>query len=189
MNSNGPLKLWYQGTINPSQIPLTIIDSIAQTIGVELAFVGFGRDEYVKEILERSKSLGISDRVLFLGTPATRAELYDLSRNRHVGLVLFEIPFRDSMAGASQKPFEYMAAGMALLVPDVAEWNSFAIQRGYGLGCLPNNVSNLAQTLRTLHDNRQMVLEMGRRARGRILQEWNYECLFSPVVDLMEQDT
>jgi glycosyltransferase involved in cell wall biosynthesis len=157
------------------------------TKNVELSFVGYGAKDYVNQLLDRIKTLGIEQRVKYLGTPSTREELYHVSRGSHVGLVLFQIPFRDSMAGASQKPFEYMAAGMMLMVPELPEWDSFAVQTGFGIACLPHDVSNIIEKLQFLQNNRALVEGMRIKARERILHGWNYENFFLPVVETVER--
>jgi len=186
---DGTLRLWYQGALGPGQLPLSIVDAIAMTDGVEFAFAGyetFGTGSFVQQLLSRAESLGVSDRVRYVGTPATRDDLYAASKGADVGLVLFEIPFRDVMAGASQKPFEYMAAGMAMLVPDLPEWERFTVSEGFGRSCLPNQPESIARELAFFRDNRVKTREMGTAAQTRIRTNWNYESQFKPVVELLE---
>ena len=168
------------------QFPFSILDAVRATPNVELSFVGFGNDDYIMQLIDRIKELGLESRVKYLGTPATREEMFRCSRGSHVGLILFEIPFRDSMAGASQKPFEYMAAGMALMVPDLPEWNSFAVQPGVGVSCLPHDAEDISSKIRFLQSNRDLVEQMRMKARECIMGGWNYENFFLPVVETVE---
>jgi len=188
-DSDGPLRLWYQGGLGPGQLSFSIVDAIAMTDGVEFSFAGYetlSTGSFVEQLLARAESLGVSDRVTYVGTPATREELYTYAKGANVGLALFEIPFRDVMAGASQKPFEYMAAGMAMLVPDLPEWDRFAVSEGFGLSCFPAQPESIASQLVYFRDNRDHTGKMGTAAQSRVRESWNYECMFEPVFDLLD---
>ena len=186
-----PLRLWYQGALGEGQFPLEIVDALKQVDGVELRYVGYntGTQKYDAKIQERAKELGIQDRVRYLGSPQTREELLNLSHGSHVGLALFSIPFRDPMAGASQKPFEYLARGMAVLVPDTKEWRHFIINNGLGRGCNPGDPASIAAVLTSLRDNIVETVEMGARGHQKVLQSWNYENLLIPLVNCIEEST
>lgn len=184
-----PLRIWYQGALGEGQLPVHILDALAQVPGVTLSFVGYetiGNAGFVERFLERARQLGIADRVAYLGTPASRGELYELSEGMDVGLATFRIPFRDPMAGASQKPFEYMAAGMALLVPDIDEWNRFIQHGRFGLSCDTNSSESIARALTQFDSDRQRLNLMRTAAQQQVLTSWNYESSFRPVVELME---
>ena len=90
------------------------------------------------------------------------------------------------MAGASQKPFEYMAAGMAMLVPDLPEWILFTVQEKFGRVCLPDQPESIALQLRHFRDHRADTKDMGVAAQRRVRETWNYETQFRPVVELLE---
>lgn len=187
-----PLCLWYQGSLHPGQLAKSVVDAIAKVPETQLKFVGFSSPawkHYPDELESRADELGIGDRVEYLGTPATRDELYERSAVGHVGLILFKVPFRDPMAGASQKAFEYMAAGMPLLVPDIPEWNRFAVDNGFGRSCDPADPSSIAHQLRWFVDNPVETREMGRNCRRQVLEEWNFERVFQPVIELLSSHT
>jgi hypothetical protein len=40
-----------------------------------------------------------------------------------------------AMAGASNKPFDYLACGVPLLVSDLLDWRMMFVKPGYGLAC------------------------------------------------------
>ncbi len=183
-----PLCLWYQGAINAGQFPETLAEAVASVPDVILKFVGFSSaawKDYPSKIIDRAQELGAVNRVQYLGTPATREELYKLSEAGHVGLILFKIPFRDPMAGASQKAFEYMAAGMPLLVPDIPEWQRFVVDNGFGRACDPGDPDSIAEQIRWFVEHAAEAKQMGIQARKKIVEEWNYENLFQPVISVL----
>ena len=51
------------------------------------------------------------------------------------------------MAGASNKPFDYMAAGLALLVSDQPDWRAMFVEPGYARACDPTDPSSIATSL------------------------------------------
>ena len=44
-----------------------------------------------------------------------------------------------NMVGASNKPFDYMACGLPLLVTDLPEWTSTFVEPGYARACNPDD--------------------------------------------------
>ncbi|OLE34357.1 MAG: hypothetical protein AUI36_27970 [Cyanobacteria bacterium 13_1_40CM_2_61_4] len=53
-----------------------------------------------------------------------------------------------TMTGASKKPFDYLAFGLALLVSEVPEWKKMFVEPGYGLACEPEDPESIARQLR-----------------------------------------
>ena len=86
-----------------------------------------------------------------------------------------------AMAGASNKPFDYLACGLALLVSDLPEWRELFVKPGYGLACHPRDPESIARQLRWFVEHPIETRSMGAEGRRRILLEWNYEKQFLPV--------
>ena len=79
------------------------------------------------------------------------------------------------MVGASNKPFDYMANGLALLVSDVAEWRQTFVGAGYGIASDPDDPASLANALHWLAEHPAETRAMGERGRQQIANCWNYE--------------
>jgi spore maturation protein CgeB len=86
-----------------------------------------------------------------------------------------------AMAGASNKPFDYLACGLALLVSDLPDWRRMFVKQGYGLACNPDLAENIAQMLHWYVEHPEETRQMGEQGRQRILSDWNYESQFAPV--------
>ena len=185
--------LWYHGSLTPSQFPPTVIHALAQLPpNVTLRFAGYetiGHSGYVNELLQLAGQLGVADRVRYLGTPPSRRELFALARQADVGLVLFDRQFREPMAGASNKPFDYLACGLALLVTDTAEWEKMYAAAGYAQSCDPHDPEAIAAAVRWFLERPGEARTMGEAGRLRLEAEWNYETQFQPVADLMSVPT
>ncbi|MHB2020127.1 MAG: glycosyltransferase family protein, partial [Candidatus Xenobia bacterium] len=88
-----------------------------------------------------------------------------------------------TMAGASNKAFEYLAAGLGLLVSDRPEWVTMFVAPGYALACDPRSPDSIATSIRRFMDDPMMLHEMGERGRQRVAAEWNYERQFKTVAE------
>jgi glycosyltransferase involved in cell wall biosynthesis len=103
-----------------------------------------------------------------------------------VGLALLPKGSRDladeTMVGASNKPFDYMASGLALLVSDLPVWRATFVESGYGLACDSEDPKSLAEALRWFDEHREAMRQMGERGRCRVLDDWNYDSQFAPVM-------
>jgi hypothetical protein len=87
-----------------------------------------------------------------------------------------------SMVGASNKPFDYFASGLATLVSDLSDWRQAYVEPGYGLACRPDQPESIAASLRWCLEHPDETRTMGERGRQMVLTEWNYETRFSPVL-------
>jgi spore maturation protein CgeB len=93
------------------------------------------------------------------------------------------------LPGASNKAFDYLAAGLALIVPDRIEWQQMYVEPGYALACSPNDPASLASVLHWCLEHSDKLRAMGERGRQRILSEWNYDQQFQPVLEYIEHFT
>jgi glycosyltransferase involved in cell wall biosynthesis len=89
------------------------------------------------------------------------------------------------MVGASNKPFDYLAAGLTLLVSDLPDWRRAYVESGYGLACDPADPGSIAAALAWLIDHPREVRAMGEAGRQRIRTDWNYERTFGPVLEVL----
>jgi len=182
--------LWYHGSLNGQQLPLTVIDALALLPScTRMRFAGYetlGHVGFVKQFLGRARELGIGERVEYVGTPSTRRGLYALAAKADVGLALFPRSFREPMAGASNKPFDYLACGLSLLLTESAEWSEFYHTAGCGRLTSPDSSEAIATTLRAMLDNPDQTRAMGAAGQRRVLDDWNYETQFEPVRRLLD---
>jgi spore maturation protein CgeB len=91
----------------------------------------------------------------------------------------------ESMAGASNKPYDYLACGLALLVSSRTDWEEMFVKPGFGLSCDPSSTKSLADAFNAFAAHPETTRAMGERGRQRVIGEWNYEQQFGPVLDLL----
>ena len=191
-STSGPLRVLYHGSIVPARLPLAAIEALAETPDVTLEIAGYGTagfPAYLTTLQERAQTLGLEDRVTCAGTVPSRDALLAHAAAAHVGLALLPTDTADfneqHMVGASNKPFDYLACGLALLVGERPEWRATYVDAGCALTCDPGSAASVAAAFRWFGAHRVETQAMGERGRQRILSEWNYERAFSPVLDRM----
>ena len=187
------LKLFYHGTIVPARLPLTVIQALERVPdGVTLTVVGFetvGFLGYRKQLATEARRLGIEERLELVDPIPTRRELLDCCRRADVGLSFMpresSDPNLETMVGASNKPFDYLACGVALLVSDLPNWRRAYADPGYGLACDPHDAASVATAIQWFLEHPEEVRAMGERGRLRVAAEWNYEHQFLSNVRLL----
>jgi glycosyltransferase involved in cell wall biosynthesis len=95
---------------------------------------------------------------------------------------------RQWLPGASNKPFDYLASGLALLVSNLPGWRDLLVEPGYGATCDAQDPHSIAEALRWFIDHPTEMRAMGERGRRRVDAEWNYETQFAPVRAWMNAD-
>ncbi len=187
------LILFYHGSIVPDRLPVSVIYALANLpSSVRLRIAGYetvGHPGYVRELEEFADSRELGSRFEYLGS-LSRQELLPETRKAHVGLALMPIKAMDlnlqAMTGASNKPFEYMACGLALLVSDLPDWNATFVEPEYARSCNPQDPESIASAVRWFVENPVKTRNMGERGRKRVLDEWNYETQFEAVSRALE---
>jgi glycosyltransferase involved in cell wall biosynthesis len=185
------VRLLYHGTIVPSRLPLRFLEALPD-LPVNMLVIGYetqGHPGYTFELRRYAERLGIADRLHILpGLP--RYQLLGMSRQADIGLSLVPAVSDDMnmrwMTGASNKPFDYMAGGLALLVSDMPDWRQMYVAPGYGLACNPENPASVRDALRWLIEHPTQMRAMGELGRQRIAADWNYETQFGPVLDRID---
>jgi len=190
----GPLRLHYHGTITPTRVPLAVVDAVARLDGAAtLTVVGYetaGAPGHGRALRERASSLGV-ERLLEVLGPMSRAPLLECARRAQVGLALLSRRGRDrnleTLVGPSNKPFDYLACGLALLVPDEAGWRAAFVEQGVGVGCDPDDPTSIADAVRGLLERPAERLEMTRRGQALVTGAWSYETQFEPVLERLDE--
>lgn len=191
----GPLKVLYHGSIVPDRFGTYVLEAIAASgRDVRVRLIGYlpaGHLDYADKLAARAQELGVADRFEYLGAIPHRADLMRLGSECHVGLCMLRIHEGDinmqHMAGASNKPFDYLSQGLALIVPPDPEWERMYVETGCAKTCPINDAARLAEIFRWMADHRAEVAEMGRRGHRLIQEQWHYEKQFAPVLALMQQ--
>ncbi len=184
----GPLVLYYHGSITPDRLPRTVLDAVLRFSDVRLRVVGYetadGRG-HLDALRNAAESSGRPDALEIFGE-VSREALPALMDGATVGLALVPSASSDinmrHMTGASNKAFDYLAGGLALLVSDLADWRAVFVVPGYGRACDPTSADSITEAIRWFLEHREETHAMGRRGRHQVLGTWNYDTAFAPVL-------
>jgi glycosyltransferase involved in cell wall biosynthesis len=188
------LQILYHGSIVPSRLPTAVLKALVMLPNnVKLRVIGYdtvGHQNYTQQLRETAEQLGIGKQVEFLGA-MPRYEVLQKSLDCDIGLALMPISSQDinlqCMVGASNKPFDYLACGLTLLVSDLPDWKQMYVEPGYGLACNPDDPESIAAALRWYLEHPVEMREMADRGRQCILEKWNYETQFEPAKNQMNK--
>jgi len=187
------LCLAYHGSIVPARLPAAVLHALQRLpSGVTLRIAGYetvGHRGYIQYLVGLAAELRLGDRVTFAGTAPTRAELLAGTAMGDVGLALMPLDTADfneqTMAGASNKPFDYLACGLGLLVADRPEWRELFVDAGVARTCDPDAPDSIAEAVNWFLRHSDELARMGERGRRLIDSEWNYEAQFASVANRM----
>lgn len=181
--------LWHHGSIGPGRVPMTLIDALTLLPdNVKFHLAGYetvGTRGYVKALKARAEGLGVGSRFTYLGPIPRREDLYARARTADLGLCLFTTGFAEPMAGASNKPFDFLACGLPILINDTPEWRKFFASSEAALTCIPESPQSIARAIGRLLDDPALRNRMARAGHTQILNEWNYEVCFLPVLQAL----
>lgn len=196
LSPNKELNVYYHGVISKEYLSINILKAIAiLPLSVNLNIIGYeprssqGYSSYIKE---QSRRLKIENHLVIYDSTPTRCELFKICSSCDVGLSI--IPKEDQdinniyKTGASNKPFDYLACGLALLVSDAPDWKKIYVESGYGLACNPHDPESIAEALSWFLKHPAEMRQMGESGRQRVLKEWNYEKQFSPIIELLNKN-
>ncbi len=183
-------RMVYHGSLSRDRLTPQFIAALALLPPhVELHIYGYetaGHRGYAAELMQLAQSAGLRERVIWYGAVAERAELLSRLRGHDLGIATVAPQASDgnlhTLAGASNKAFEYLALGMPLLISRADAWQQLYQTPGYAVDCLPDDAASIAAAVRPLCENPARATQMGEAGRGRVLDEWNYEAQFAPVL-------
>jgi glycosyltransferase involved in cell wall biosynthesis len=193
-HDGGDIWVLYHGSIVPARLPVSVLEALATLPErVKLRVIGYetiGHPNYVNELRETGRRLGIGDRLEFLGAVSERNELLSWCRKCDIGLALMPKESKDlneqNMTGASNKPFDYLSSGLAIIVSDLPDWRAMYAETGFGLTCDPADSGTIAEALLWFLARPAEMRSMGERGRRMIAAEWNYEAKFRPIIEQMD---
>jgi glycosyltransferase involved in cell wall biosynthesis len=189
------IRILYHGSVNPQRLPLAVVDALgALPDNVILRIVGYETISsvgYVEKIRERAAALGLGSERVEILPPVSRRDLMRLCPEAQIGIGFLPRVSKDinmtAMFGASNKVFDYMACGLALIVSDQPDWAGPLVASGTAVACDPEDPASIAGAVRALIQDPEQLRRRGEQGRQLILDRWNYEAQFQPVLEILEK--
>lgn len=171
--SEHSLRAIYIGDLTPVRGILEMVQGATQLDkheNISLTIIGrFPIKEYEAKVLDAADG-----RVTFKGW-MSYSEVMSALEDADVGLVCF-YPLPNHTRAQPNKLFEYMMAGLPMIVSDFPLWRQIVIDNGCGIGVNPNDPSSIAGALRQMRrlspDQRKA---MGQRGQELVYDQYNWE--------------
>jgi glycosyltransferase involved in cell wall biosynthesis len=158
----GRLRVVYLGAFGTGRPLEDLLDAIAAADGVHLTIrvVRTSPDE----IASAARARGVAERVE-AAPPLPPGELVDGLRSYEVGIVFDRPATRNADVSLPNKLFEYLAAGLAVVVPRLSAMSELVEETGAGVVYDAGSTRALATALDELAADRELVETYRRRAR------------------------
>jgi glycosyltransferase involved in cell wall biosynthesis len=177
-SNHEPLKIFYAGAINKHRGLQTIIE-IVNTLNYKhhkcttLTIAGEG--SYKKKLMKKS-----SVYIKFLGKVSYSAMFKELKES-HIAIIP-HLPNDNNNASSSHKLFEYMYAGVTVIVS--ACESLVRVIKETNVGYIYNNELELLDLLLKIHDNREMLV-LGKNGE-KAISKYNWEIDSKVLINLYE---
>lgn len=149
--------LVYHGAVKPKRGLSTVVDALPLTPEVHLALVADPASPHVSELLGMAAASGVDDRVHvhpYVAPDQISSFVSDASAGIHP---LMHSP--NAEVAIPTKVFEYVQAGLPLLVSDTAEMAAFVREHEIGEVFVSGDVNSFAQAARCVLDRRPRLVE------------------------------
>jgi glycosyltransferase involved in cell wall biosynthesis len=169
-----PNTLVYSGAITEIRSfweTLRALELLPEGLDCRLRMVGGFRNQRVESA---ARALSVWDRVELLPWRSLPEVIPELLGARAGLALLYPLPnHMDAMR--SNKLFEYMAAGIPVIAPDMPRWREIVLGSGCGLVVDPRDPAAIAGAIEHLLTHPEQAEEMGRRGRAAVAAEFNWD--------------
>ncbi len=152
----------YQGHLRPGRGCLLPLEALSEVPEAVLVYLGDG--PLAPAIRERAAALGVTDRVYLL-PPVLPDELLAVTASADVGLVLLEDTCLNHRLALPNKLFEYLAAGLPVLVSDLPELRRIVETYGVGYVVDIHTLEALTAAMRRLAEDASLRRRLAARTR------------------------
>jgi glycosyltransferase involved in cell wall biosynthesis len=167
---DGPLRAIYQSGSGPGRYVDDLLAAASRAGEVELTLRIAGTD--ADALRHAAAARGVSERVR-IAEPVQPDALVESLTEFDVGLVITRPLTVNDELGLPNKFFEYLMAGLAVVVPRLPVLGTLA--DGVGLTFTPGDPASLADALTALARDRPRLQELRDEARRRALDTYNAE--------------
>ena len=165
------IRLIYSGGIVRVRAIKEIIESLSLVEkNVKLILVGKFQDKGLEEELRK---MATWEKVDFKGW-LSQKENYQLMEEADIGLACF-YPEPNHLKSIPNKLFEYMSAGIPIIVSDFPLWRNIIEKENCGLSVDPKNPKEIARAINYLAENPQKATQMGENGKRAVLEKYNWE--------------
>ncbi len=153
---------------------------------LRLAAIGTINDGSQEEFRRTAAECGLADRVTLLDwLPFDEAYRHVLCAR--IGLVVFQPASANYVHAFPHKMFDYMLAGLPVIVPDFACDAARIVRRAdCGLAVDTTDPQAIADALDRLLDAPELARRLGQNGRRAVLEDYNWESQFAKLLGLYD---
>jgi glycosyltransferase involved in cell wall biosynthesis len=151
----------YHGAANPSrglQDALRALPLLPDNVVFAFIPVGAFRDEFI------STTVGISSERLRILDPVPEDQLVSFTRGADIGIIPIHPACVNYDTAVPAKVFQYLAAGLPMIVSELSEMKRFVETHRIGLVHEPQNAADLARKIQQLVNDPTLLEQFSRRA-------------------------
>lgn len=184
-SSDSPMTIVHLGLIGKARGWPEVLAALSMTDNrVRLQVIGAFNDASEDEFHATVRELGLAERVELLEWMSFDAAFGYLSK-AHVGLIAFQPHIQNHVYAMPHKLFDYMAAGLSVLMPKQAiEVAPIVEQTGCGLLVDPSNPDDLARGMNELFLDPARAHDMGEKGRAAVRKSYNWEAEAKSLVQM-----
>jgi glycosyltransferase involved in cell wall biosynthesis len=146
------LLLLYQGGVGPSRALEPVIAALAQVPNAVLVIRGPSIAHYEAHYRATARAAGVAEHQLILLPPVPSTDVIAAARGADVGVYTVADLCKSFSHALPNKVFEYMAAGLPLLVADYPEVRALVRDHAVGLTFNPADTDSIASAIRHMAD-------------------------------------
>ncbi len=187
------MTLYFHGSIGPARLPFTLLEALLELPQcISLTIAGYPTDggTHIKNIISFAQSSGIGERVSYIGPVKERAELLHTCGQYDLGICFYDLNPAEVnhkfMAGASNKPFDYLSQGLMLLMSDIPEQRSLFDGFDIARFCDAHSATSIRDVINEIFLDSSLRAAAGSIGPKLIKDQWNYAKQFRPVLEFIE---
>lgn len=174
----------FHGGLAPSRGLEQLLSAVAHLPRYcRLVFMGYNKFRTVLE--EQAQRLGVTDRVTFLAA-VPPAELPAWLAGADVGTVPYQLVGRNHEYSTPNKLFEYMHAGVPVVVNDLPQVRRIVEEVGFGVVCDCSDPAAIAAAVTDILSDPERYEQMRKRARAAAEDRYNWETQEQTILAALE---
>lgn len=151
------------------------------SIDIDLHLLGSCENPSYERVVERT------ERVKYFGVLGFE-KVFDYLTSSNIGLALFQpVPAYLYAGENTNKLFEYMACGLAVIASNFPNLREFVEGNKCGFCVDPTSPKEISSAIRFLHENPKIRMEMGENGRKAVMDKYNWEQESKKLLKIYEE--
>jgi glycosyltransferase involved in cell wall biosynthesis len=168
----GRLRVIYQAAVGPGRRAEDVVEAAPHAGDAQITIRVVGAD--TRSLSRLIEARGVGDRVE-LSDPVPAATVVEALAPFDVGLIINRPVTRNDELAVPNKLFEYMMAGLAVVVPELPEMGELVGREQIGLTYPPGDTAAMGRAIRRLAEDPELLRRCRERGRRLAVETYNAE--------------